>query len=342
MTSSLHTNSHVHSPYSFSAYSSIEQMVDAAVKDSVKVLGINDFYSTKGFSEFSALAQKNKIYPLLNIEFLVFMPELHRIGIRVNDPTNPGRMYFVGKGLNSNATLSTRYSTILQNSIIAQHEHIKKIIERVNEFFSNKHGDSRVSYDEIKTNHGRDFIGERHVAGEIKRIFNISDMTENEIRNKILKRGGSAFVEESSDVFLSIDDSIGIIRDAGGLPCYPVLLDDKSGQMTEYERDFERLHDSLCELGVRHLDVIPDRNSIENVKKFVDFFDKKGFFILMGTEHNTHEMKRSRVTFQNGVDLDERIVEIAYRGCCSIAAHSNGYHENEVEIGDRIIKLCTV
>lgn len=30
MTSSLHTNSHVHSPYSFSAYSSIEQMVDAS------------------------------------------------------------------------------------------------------------------------------------------------------------------------------------------------------------------------------------------------------------------------------------------------------------------------
>lgn len=38
-----HVNAHIHTPYSFSAFGSIDQALDAALAEDVKVVGINDF-----------------------------------------------------------------------------------------------------------------------------------------------------------------------------------------------------------------------------------------------------------------------------------------------------------
>ena len=45
-------NAHIHTPYSFSAFSSIAEALDKAVTEGVKVVGINDFYSTDGYVRF--------------------------------------------------------------------------------------------------------------------------------------------------------------------------------------------------------------------------------------------------------------------------------------------------
>ena len=63
---------------------------------------------------------------------------------------------------------------------------------------------------------------------------------EGEIRNQLLKSGGVAFVKEDPKAFLELDDVVQIITEAGGIPTYPVLLDDKSGNYTEYEEDMEQ------------------------------------------------------------------------------------------------------
>ena len=44
-------NAHLHTPYSFSAFESIDQALDMAAAEGVKVVGINDFYSTDGYKE---------------------------------------------------------------------------------------------------------------------------------------------------------------------------------------------------------------------------------------------------------------------------------------------------
>ena len=54
---------------------------------------------------------------------------------------------------------------------------------------------------------------------------------DNEIRGNLLKSGGKAFVEEDENAFMSLDEVIEIILAAGGIPCYPVLLDDKNGAL---------------------------------------------------------------------------------------------------------------
>lgn len=337
---SVNTNSHIHSPYSFSAFKSINDIVDAAQRDCVKVLGINDFYSTKGYDEFGRLALDKKIYPLYNVEFVAFEPEYQKEKIRVNDPLNYGRVYFVGKGLdrvNGLSKLSNKHKETLKNTIDSQVVRIKMMIDKVNNLF----GSNLVSYENILTNTAKDYVGERHVAKEIKRVYDANGMTESEIRNKLLKRGGSAYVEESEADFIKLEDCVEIIRSAGGIPCYPVLFDHGNNNFTEYESDLEKMYSSLSKMGVRHLDIMPDRNNTDQLNRLVDFFDKKGFYIMFGTEHNTDEMKPVKVSHKNGIELSPELVGISYKGCCSIAAWQAKYSEENINIGDEIIKSYT-
>ena len=82
-------NAHLHTPYSFSAFSSIGQAIKMAVEEQVKVLGINDFNTAEGYDEFYDACTKAGIYPLFNIEFTGVIEEYRATNIRVNDTNNP-------------------------------------------------------------------------------------------------------------------------------------------------------------------------------------------------------------------------------------------------------------
>ena len=60
-------NAHLHTPYSFSAFRDIPQAIDLGVAEGVKVMGINDFYSTDGYAEWATEAAARAIFPLFNI-----------------------------------------------------------------------------------------------------------------------------------------------------------------------------------------------------------------------------------------------------------------------------------
>ncbi len=144
---------------------------------------------------------------------------------------------------------------------------------------------------------------------------------ENEIRSNLLKSGGAAFVKEDDRSFLELRKIIRIIVKAGGIPCYPVLLDDPSGKFTEFESDPEKLFLSLKDLGIECIELIPGRNDFAILKNFVEFFHKKGFIVTFGTEHNTPEMIPLTVTTRGSVPLDETLKKIGWEGACIIAAH---------------------
>ncbi len=72
----LKVNGHFHTPFSFSAFTEIEQVFKMARKENVRVLGINDFYTTDGYAEFSRLAGEYRIFPLYNIEFMSLQKDL--------------------------------------------------------------------------------------------------------------------------------------------------------------------------------------------------------------------------------------------------------------------------
>jgi hypothetical protein len=341
-------NGHIHTPYSFSAFSTLDTAFKMAVDEKIAVLGINDFYVTDGYKAFHQGCLSNKIFPLFNIEFIGLLKEEQKKGIRINDPNNPGRIYFSGKGLDYPFQVGWRQRRQLKNIKRESQAQIRAMISKLNELIIRENPDMKLSYEKIKKEHAHELVRERHIAKALRELaLTVSSSAdeqlqfieslyggkksktgmlnspglENEIRSNLLKSGGAAFVEENENGFLELKKIIKIIIRAGGIPCYPVLLDDASGKYTEFESDKENLYYSLKLLGVECIELIPGRNDFAILKSFVEFFHEKGFIITFGTEHNTPEMLPLTVTARESVPLDESLKKIAWQGACVIAAH---------------------
>lgn len=341
-------NGHIHTPYSFSAFSDLETAFEMAIKEKIVLLGINDFYVTDGYDAFHKGCLINKIFPLFNIEFIGLLREEQQKGIRINDPNNPGRIYFSGKGLDYPFHTGFMLRKQLRSVIKESQNQIKAMISKLNRLIEPTDPSLLLSYETIKKRYAHDLVRERHIAkalrilatesfkspeeqilfleklyGGKKSKAGLSDTSalENEIRSNLLKSGSAAFVEENESSFLELASIIRIIVKAGGIPCYPVLLDDSSGKYTEFEADPEKLHTSLKQLGIECIELIPGRNDVSILKNFVEFFDNKGYIITFGTEHNTPQMMPLTVSARGSAPLDEKLKKIAWDGACVIAAH---------------------
>lgn len=341
-------NGHIHTPHSFSAFSSIDQAFQLAKAESVSVLGINDFYTTDGYDEFAELAQKHKVFPLFNIEFMALQNHLQEAGIRVNDPNNPGRTYFSGKGLRQPAAMSKNSFKKLKDLQEESNRQTYEMVEKLNAFLTANDIDIQFNSTELHENLAKNLFRERHIAqavriavydkekseagrkSQLHKIFSGKEVKssienvaalENEIRGNLLKVGGSAFVSEDPKAFLSLEEVIDLIVDAGGIPCYPVLLDDPKGVCTDYEADKEKLLAELIKNNVYSIELIPGRNDLHILKDFVTYFHKNDFVITFGTEHNTPQLDPMKITCRGGVDLDDELKQINYEGTAIIAAH---------------------
>lgn len=344
----LKVNSHFHTPYSFSAFSSIGEAFDMADKEDVSVLGITDFITTDGYDEFFKAALTHNKFPLFCIEFMGLMRKEQSQGILVNDPTNPGRTYFCGKGLSYPVKRSAHDLEILQNVFIESEKQVKEMVRLLGRHLDTLNAPFSLPFEKIKNHYAKKLVRERHIAKalriEIKnsytttkeqkefisRLFdgreihvNLNDSAslDNELRNHLLKSGGKAFVPEDDKAFLEIEDIRDWIIRGGGIPSYPVLLDNNHGEFTDYERDPAGLLNSLQKKNVHAIELIPGRNDLHIFKNLVHFFYKKGYLITFGTEHNTPVMQPMTITCRNGVALDAELMQISYLGACVVAAN---------------------
>lgn len=376
-------NNHFHTPYSFSAFSDIKQIFETAKKEDVKILGINDFYTTDGFEEFNELSTKYKIFPFFNIEFIGLLKEKQKEGIRVNDPNNPGRTYFSGKGLDFPVRLYGNSFIMLEKLRKESGLQTKKMLKLVSDHLEKIHPELKLDYNNVMEKYTHGMLRERHISRAVREIvFSIfkSDQErketlkkiyggidskvelsnppdlEGEIRSRLLKSGGIAFVKEDSEAFPEIEQIIKIITDAGGIPTYPVLLDDANGNYTEFERDMEDLYNELTEMNIFSLELIPIRNDFEHLKEFVSFFHYRNFIISFGTEHNTPELIPLKIMTRGNRALDEYLKRVNFESVCVTAAHQyfrskgfEGYtdkngkariqHKDEfIELGNAVIE----
>jgi hypothetical protein len=341
-------NGHFHTPFSFSAFENLNQVFRMARDEDVKVLGINDFFTTKGYTDFYKLSLANFIFPLFNIEFIGLLKEEQQNNIRVNDPNNPGRIYFSGKGLKYPFYLEKKYIKLLDSVIKENMTQVSAMTEKVNESLRSAGSGIRLYFNEIREKYAKNLVRERHIAkalrikiyeeykeeNQIKAFLNKlysgkeskvkttnHAALENEIRSNLLKKGGAAFVEENEKAFLSIDNVIKIILNAGGIPCYPLLLDDKNGRITDYEKDKKVLSDKLKSRNIYCIEFIPGRNDFFILKEYVNYFRENGFILTFGTEHNTPDRIPLTVSCRNEVPLDDELLRISFEGACVIAAH---------------------
>ena len=352
----LSVNGHVHTPYSFSAFENIEDIFIKAREENIKVLGINDFYVADGYDDFFRLARQYRIFPLFNIEFIGLLEKEQQQNIRVNDPNNPGRTYFSGKGLRYPFAVGKKNEVRLRHVIRESQQQVVQMVEKLQPCLHAINAPFSIAFEEIKQSLAKELVRERHIAkmlrikindcfqGETEKKQFLTALysgresradlhnpvsLEEELRGNLLKSGGIAFVPESPEAFLPLAELIEIIVDAGGIPCYPVLLDDKDGKCTEFEADFPGLHRRLRELNVGMIELIPGRNDIKMLKRFVEYFDNAGFVILFGTEHNSPSMIPLTISSRGKVPLDDKMLRISEQGCCLVAAHqylsSKGY-----------------
>jgi hypothetical protein len=319
-----------------------------AEAEGIQVLGINDFYTTDGYAEFAELALKYKIFPLFNIEFMALQSDEQAKGIRVNDPANPGRTYMSGKGLSYPVNIEKAQLALLEQVQRESNVQTEDMVDKLNAFLIELNAGFSFTFDDLKAKYAKNMLRERHIAKALRtaidekfstpekkktfytRVFSgkevksdLNDATglENEIRGNLLKTGGRAFVPEDPKAFLSLKQVNDVIISAGGIPCYPVLLDDPKGNFTDFEGDKEELYRKLVEKKIFSLELIPGRNDFSILKDFVQFFRSKNFLISFGTEHNTPQLDPVKVSCRGGVELDEELNRIGYEGACIIAAH---------------------
>ena len=349
-------NNHIHSPYSFSSFDDIGSIFLKATEESVNVLGINDFFVTDGYDSFCRGCLGNNVFPLFNIEFIGLMKKEQETGIRINDPNNPGRIYFCGKGLDYPFHVSGVNLRKLEEVINESQAQIRAMIAKLNAILSEGGYGLRLDYDPVRKRYARNLVRERHIARALrvmaeenftsenerirffetifkgKKLVSALDNAaaiENEIRANVLKSGGSAFVEEDERSFLPVREIIGIINDCGGIPCYPVLLDDNSGRYTEFESDPAKLFDSLTSMGVGCIELIPGRNALKNLVEFTEFFDSRDFVITFGTEHNSPGISPLTISARGSAPLGEKLEQIQRKGVSLIAAHQYLRAKNE-------------
>jgi hypothetical protein len=341
-------NCHIHTPYSYSAFDSIAQIFEMADREQVRAVGINDFIVTDGYRDFHEKALQHKVFPFFNIEFMCLLAAAQNEGARVNDPSNPGRAYFSGKGLDFPSAPDKATTNRLKGIKESANHRSAEMIENLNDYLRMLEVPFGMTYEEVKALYAEDLVRERHIAKALRiKVFQVykdagdrsamltlmfagkppqsglDDYSglENEIRSNLLKVGGPAFIPEDEHAFLSIDEANEMILKMGGIPCYPVLLDDNAENFTEFESDFGVLRDKLLDIGIGSIELIPGRNDIAVLKDFVKLFHESNFVITFGTEHNTSTLRPLKVTNKQGKDLQETLRDISYQGACVIAAH---------------------
>ena len=205
-----------------------------------------------------------------------------------------------------------------------------------------------ISYEEVKIKYAKELVRERHIAKAVRELvyenfhfdqerinffaaimgkdhekINMDSEAgiENDIRSALLKKGGAAFVPENPSAFPPVEKVIDYILDAGGIPCYPVLLDGTKGDLTDFEGDWPVMHETLQKLNIHAIELIPSRNTVSKLREFVQFFSQKGYTISFGSEHNTPGVFPVEVKIEGKNKLPEELREVAWKGAGVIAAH---------------------
>jgi len=334
-------NTHIHLPPNFSAFESVEQAVALASEQGVGILGASNYYDFTVYHEFERLCHERGILPIFGIEIVVRIPELAERGIRINDPGNPGKMYLCGKSLTQWAEPTPAARRILNEIRTRDSKRMAEMVKLIAAIFAGSGVDTGLSAEAVvdlvvprhRCPRETVTLQERHVAqafqealfklvpverraetlgailGTATRSINAVGV-QGEIRSRLMKAGKAAFVEET---FIGFDEAMLLIRELGGVPCYPVLADG-ANPICEYEADIPALITDLQGRGIRHAEFIPSRNAPEVLRRYAIAMRDAGFCVTAGTEHNTLDLLPLTPTCLRGEPIPEEVEKIFREG----------------------------
>ena len=306
----------------------------------MKVVGINDFYSMDGYGEWKEGCAARGLYPLFGIEFISLNAEDQAAGLRVNDPNNPGRTYISGKGLAYPVILKGEPLRKLEAVRAESNRQVEQMCAKLNEWLKAGGKSIQLDFNEIREKLTKGSIRERHLAKALRLALEPDAENpaklENELRSKLLKAGGPAFVPERPEAFLPMKTVQEIMEAAGGIPTYPFLADDAKGHFTDFEGDLMKAADTLKKRGFRSVEFITTRNTTAVLEQYAGYLEDEGFIVSFGSEHNTPAMEPVRLRTRDAEDLSGKLKAINWRGACAIAAHQAGL--DSIAAGEDLIQ----
>jgi len=302
-------NLHIHTSESFSVFASPAEAAWRGYTAGLEVMGINDLYTIDGHREFGKACEILGLRAAFNMEVMAVSREAKEKGERCNDPRNPGRTYLCGKGVVRDLKPSSRSEKLLRNVRTAFSKRCREMSDKVDDLLRKLDPSLHMSFEDVLRFTPRGNVTERHVAQAVTQLINRSfpddeerrrftfrligriededisreDTFQDLIRNRLLKVGGPAYVEEPPEAFPSIRQLVQLFRDFGAIPTYPVL----GNPVTEKEKDLDSLFDELEGYGIYAVEVIPKRNTRERLEEILRAAEEHGFPVFNGTEHNT-------------------------------------------------------
>ncbi|MGQ9589968.1 MAG: hypothetical protein ACUVYA_06705 [Planctomycetota bacterium] len=304
-------NTHVHTAKSFGYFDSPSDAVWHAYLARLAIFGINDHHTMAGHEEFGKACRIVGIRAAFSMEVIAMWHEAARAGRTVNDPSNPGRTYLSAKGTTRPFAPDSPGARNLARMCAAQLERTKEIARKVADVVARRLGaDGAIQWEDVVALAPHGQPTERHVALVVARhletaypdpsdrrkalsrlagrdvpdeVLQDAATFQDTIRASLIKAGKPAYVEESEDAFIPVEEAVSMALELGAIPAYPVLGD----PVTPWEEDLEVLFDRLEALRIYAIEVIPNRNRRERLLEIVTKAVSRGFPIFTGTEHNT-------------------------------------------------------
>jgi hypothetical protein len=345
-------NTHVHLPPNFSAFSTVEDAVATGAREGVRVMGSSNFHDFGVYARFEAAARASGVAALFGLEFITVLEEQQRLGVKINDPANPGRAYVCGKGIPAPNDPSDATRRRMQLARAMNEARAARLAELMRGLFDEAglpveiDAATIVAQVAARAEVPTDWVvlQERHVAlGFQELLFERLDVSERsaflarlygrppaaapddavavqgELRARLMKAGCPAFVEETSIPF---DEGLALVLGLDAIPCYPTLADG-ADPICGYEAPSSALVERVLGHGIPGAELIPIRNTPAVVDEYISVFRDAGLFVLVGTEHNTQERIPLAPACLGGVPLSPRVLDICWEGTCVVAAHQH-------------------
>ena len=293
------TNTHVHTPASFSAFASIEQAVYLAWQQGIEVFGINDHYTVSGLSDFQTACAIAGIPATLSIESVAVDRALADSNVLCNDPGNPGRIYLCGKGITTpeDPAATTALTALRQHQATRN----QKMVTVVADYLLGLDLPT-ISWPDIETQTVAGNGTERHIARAVVSALGYNEnqdassdyathlqqaigitpgddraTDENNVRSALLKAGKPCYVDEDPAAYPPLADLRQMFLNLGAIPCYPFL----GNPITGGEEDVDAHCDRLAAMGIYAVELIPHRNTDERVAEVIAAAVKRQWPVLM-------------------------------------------------------------
>ncbi len=343
-------NTHIHLPPNFSAFESVGQAVNLAAEQGMAALGVGNYYNYEVYGDFAERARQKGIFPLFGTEIICMDDALRDAGIKINDPGNPGKFYFCGKGITRFDQMTPEAARLIGVIRGNDSARMAKMVEQMERIFTErglKTGiDEGAVVEMIVRRHGCDrgtvYLQERHISQAFQealfakvrpeeRIERLNKVLgaetkakhaddfvtmQNDIRSNLMKAGKPAFVEET---FVSFADAHRLILELGGVPCYPTLVDGAS-PVAQFEASPDRLIAEIKARNIHAVEWITIRNKIDVLRDYATKMRKAGLAVTAGTEHNTLDLIPFDPFCKDG-DVPEDLRALFWEGACVVAGH---------------------